>query len=412
MEFTNEISFDKKLTENEKSKIIYNGFLAQKGSNSLTIVYGFGSNWDCTQAKDMKKIDNGFETEVEIKPYDTFNFCFRNENYEWDNNNTFNYISPIEKQVPISVKNSIKDTENSVNNIATLEVEQKNIVEEKQEISNANVQLSQMENEIADLFDELFSMPDETYENIVEPIVESSSISSTEFNLDELIEDILSPIISTDNSESLLNSLATSIDNTKNNEKIEKQVSDVPTHTQKILVEDILDSNYSNINNFNSNKVELNNVDTLLETLSASNSENSIVEQQTVTEVENEKTFNIEPIENIEELFEPETPVQEKVQKVEPKKTKKKTSDFTIIEDDEPQEPSLLEEVVKEKETSKVEESVALTVVEERECGISVSPRKLNKFYFFKKKVKLAFYKALVSIPKFLQKQFKSTENN
>lgn len=411
MEFTNEISFDKKLTENEKSKIIYNGFLAQKGSNSLTIVYGFGSNWDCTQAKDMKKIDNGFETEVEIKPYDTFNFCFRNENYEWDNNNTFNYISPIEKQVPISVKNSIKDTENSVNNIATLEVEQKNIVEEKQEISNANVQLSQMENEIADLFDELFSMPDETYANIVEPIVESSSISSTEFNLDELIEDILSPIISTDNSESLLNSLATSIDNTKNNEKIEKQVSDVPTHTQKILVEDILDSNYSNINNFNSNKVELNNVDTLLETLSASSSENSIVEQ-TVTEVENEKTFNIEPIENIEELFEPETPVQEKVQKVEPKKTKQKISDFTIIEDDEPQEPSLLEEVVKEKETSKVEESVALTVVEERECGISVSPRKLNKFYFFKKKVKLAFYKALVSIPKFLQKQFKSTENN
>ena len=411
MEFTNEISFDKKLTENEKSKIIYNGFLAQKGSNSLTIVYGFGSNWDCTQAKDMKKIDNGFETEVEIKPYDTFNFCFRNENYEWDNNNTFNYISPIEKQVPISVKSSIKDTENSVNNIATLEVEQKNIVEEEQEISNANVQLSQMENEIADLFDELFSMPDETYTSIVEPIVESSSISSTEFNLDELIEDILSPIISTDNSESLLNSLATSIDNTKNNEKIEKQVSDVPTHTQKILVEDILDSNYSNINNFNSNKVELNNVDTLLETLSASNSENSIVEQ-TVTEVENEKTFNIEPIENIEELFEPETPVQEKVQKVEPKKTKQKISDFTIIEDDEPQEPSLLEEVVKEKETSKVEESVALTVVEERECGISVSPRKLNKFYFFKKKVKLAFYKALVSIPKFLQKQFKSTENN
>lgn len=411
MEFTNEISFDKKLTENEKSKIIYNGFLAQKGSNSLTIVYGFGSNWDCTQAKDMKKIDNGFETEVEIKPYDTFNFCFRNENYEWDNNNTFNYISPIEKQVPISVKSSIKDTENSVNNIATLEVEQKNIVEEEQEISNANVQLSQMENEIADLFDELFSMPDETYTSIVEPIVESSSISSTEFNLDELIEDILSPIISTDNSESLLNSLATSIDNTKNNEKIEKQVSDVPTHTQKILVEDILDSNYSNINNFNSNKVELNNVDTLLETLSASNSENSIVEQ-TVTEVENEKTFNIEPIENIEELFEPETPVQKKVQKVEPKKTKQKISDFTIIEDDEPQEPSLLEEVVKEKETSKVEESVALTVVEERECGISVSPRKLNKFYFFKKKVKLAFYKALVSIPKFLQKQFKSTENN
>lgn len=385
MEFTNEISFDKKLTENEKSKIIYNGFLAQKGSNSLTIVYGFGSNWDCTQAKDMKKIDNGFETEVEIKPYDTFNFCFRNENYEWDNNNTFNYISPIEKQVPISVKNSIKDTENSVNNIATLEVEQKNIVEEEQEISNANVQLSQMENEIADLFDELFSMPDETYTSIVEPIVESSSISSTEFNLDELIEDILSPIISTDN--------------------------DVPTHTQKILVEDILDSNYSNINNFNSNKVELNNVDTLLETLSASNSENSIVEQ-TVTEVENEKTLNIEPIENIEELFEPETPVQEKVQKIEPKKTKQKTSDFTIIEDDEPQEPSLLEEVIKEKETSKVEESVALTVVEERECGISVSPRKLNKFYFFKKKVKLAFYKALVSIPKFLQKQFKSTENN
>ncbi len=404
MEFTNEISFDKKLTENEKSKITYNGFLAKKGSNNLTIVYGFGSNWDYTQSKDMAKINNGFETEIEMKSYDTFNFCFRNENYEWDNNNTFNYISPIEKQIPVANSSSIIDENNSTQNVE----DNKSLIENKKEIEKANIQLTQMENEIANLFDELFSMPDESYENIVEPISEPTpSISSAEFNLDELIEEILSPIISQDNSDTLLNSIVSNIATTDSTsplveENVESNFSDVPTHTQKILVEDILENTYSNINNFNSNKVELAKVDKLLETLSDKS------EQFASNVVENSKFENFESIEDIDKLF----GIDNFVQKAEVEIPSQKISDFTILEDEEPQEPSLLEEAIKEKNSSKVEENVALAVVKDEEKGISVSPRKLTKFYLFKKKVKLAFYKALVSIPKFLQKQFNSSENN
>lgn len=404
MEFTNEISFDKKLTENEKSKITYNGFLAKKGSNNLTIVYGFGSNWDYTQSKDMAKINNGFETEIEMKSYDTFNFCFRNENYEWDNNNTFNYISPIEKQIPVANSSSIIDKNNSTQNVE----DNKSLIENKKEIEKANIQLTQMENEIANLFDELFSMPDKSYENIVEPISEPTpSISSAEFNLDELIEEILSPIISQDNSDTLLNSIVSNIATTDSTsplveEKVESNFSDIPTHTQKILVEDILENTYSNINNFNSNKVELAKVDKLLETLSDKS------EQFASNVVENSKFENFESIEDIDKLF----GIDNFVQKAEVEIPSQKISDFTILEDEEPQEPSLLEEAIKEKNSSKVEENVALAVVKDEEKGISVSPRKLTKFYLFKKKVKLAFYKALVSIPKFLQKQFNSSENN
>ena len=106
-----------------------------------------------------------------------------------------------------------------------------------------------------------------------------------------------------------------------------------------------------------------------------------------------------------------ETPVQEKSTVFAEAKANTK-KDFTIIEDDvETSEPSLLEEVKQEKANEKVEENVALSVVENQNT-LLVSPRRLSKFYFIKKKVKLAFYKALVSIPKFLHKQFDSSENN
>ena len=53
MEFTNEIYFNDKLVENKTAKINYNGRLVREGSNEITMVYGFGSNWDHTQEKAM-----------------------------------------------------------------------------------------------------------------------------------------------------------------------------------------------------------------------------------------------------------------------------------------------------------------------------------------------------------------------
>ena len=56
MEFTNEIYFNDKLVENKTAKINYNGRLVREGSNEITMVYGFGSNWDHTPRKSYEQI--------------------------------------------------------------------------------------------------------------------------------------------------------------------------------------------------------------------------------------------------------------------------------------------------------------------------------------------------------------------
>ena len=45
----------------------------------------------------MEKTDLGFQAELNLGTGDTFNFCFRNNNDEWDNNDGKNYIFPLEK---------------------------------------------------------------------------------------------------------------------------------------------------------------------------------------------------------------------------------------------------------------------------------------------------------------------------
>ena len=44
----------------------------------------------------MTKTDLGFQAEINLIDSDTFNFCFKNNKDEWDNNNCQNYIFPID----------------------------------------------------------------------------------------------------------------------------------------------------------------------------------------------------------------------------------------------------------------------------------------------------------------------------
>ena len=86
-----------KLVENSKVKISYLGKLYQDGSDEVSIHYGFGSNWDNVNDIKMEKTDLGFQAEIQLLEGDTFNFCFKNGNEEWDNNNGQNYVFPLEK---------------------------------------------------------------------------------------------------------------------------------------------------------------------------------------------------------------------------------------------------------------------------------------------------------------------------
>ena len=98
MELAKNIFFNTdKLIENSNVKISYTGAFFQNGSEEVFIHYGFGDNWENVNEIQMTKTELGFQIEIELNDSNTFNFCFKNGDGEWDNNNGENYIFPIEK---------------------------------------------------------------------------------------------------------------------------------------------------------------------------------------------------------------------------------------------------------------------------------------------------------------------------
>lgn len=108
MEFTNEILFNKPLKANSTVLITYFGKLYREHSRDVSIIYGYGDNWEETDSAKMVETENGFEVTLTIKDYNTFNFCFSNCYNIWDNNYGFNYISPI---LPKDEDNQDKDND-------------------------------------------------------------------------------------------------------------------------------------------------------------------------------------------------------------------------------------------------------------------------------------------------------------
>lgn len=98
MELVKNIFFNTdKLIENTSVKISYTGKLFQDDCEEVFIHYGFGLNWDDLNELKMVKTELGFQAEIQLPSADSLNFCFRDNNNNWDNNNSLNYIFPIEK---------------------------------------------------------------------------------------------------------------------------------------------------------------------------------------------------------------------------------------------------------------------------------------------------------------------------
>lgn len=97
MELVKNIFFNTdKLTANTKVKISYTGKFFQDNSEEVKIHYGFGNDWENLTELSMQKTDLGFQIEIELLDSNTFNFCLKNENGEWDNNDGTNYTFAIE----------------------------------------------------------------------------------------------------------------------------------------------------------------------------------------------------------------------------------------------------------------------------------------------------------------------------
>lgn len=97
MELVKNIFFNTdKLIANNTIKLSYTGILFQNGATSAYIKYGFGNDWENLAEAEMTKTELGFQIEIELLDKETFNFCIKNENDIWDNNNGSNYSFEIE----------------------------------------------------------------------------------------------------------------------------------------------------------------------------------------------------------------------------------------------------------------------------------------------------------------------------
>lgn len=97
MELAKNIFFNTdKLIGNTTVKVSYTGNLFQNNSEEVYIHYGFGLQWENVSEKKMEKTELGFQAEIELDDNESLNFCFRDGNDVWDNNDTNNYIFPIE----------------------------------------------------------------------------------------------------------------------------------------------------------------------------------------------------------------------------------------------------------------------------------------------------------------------------
>lgn len=98
MELVKNIFFNTdKLIEKSTVKISYTGKFFQENCEKVYAHYGFNEEWDNLNDVEMQKTELGFQTEIELQEGETFNLCFKNEKDEWDNNESKNYVFPIEK---------------------------------------------------------------------------------------------------------------------------------------------------------------------------------------------------------------------------------------------------------------------------------------------------------------------------
>lgn len=101
MSVSEKVYFDTdNLIEGRTAKLTYKGNLATSSTDEIYVHYGFGLLWENIQEIKLDKIDdNTYETEVNLAPtYDSINFCFRDGNNNWDNNDAKNYSANISKE--------------------------------------------------------------------------------------------------------------------------------------------------------------------------------------------------------------------------------------------------------------------------------------------------------------------------
>lgn len=98
MEVTKEIKFEQtEILKNTTVTLIYSGKLIKNDSDKIYVVYGFNAGWDNTSKKEMLFDEGVFKVDIDLYNNDSLNFCFKNSNNEWDNNENNDYVVQIKE---------------------------------------------------------------------------------------------------------------------------------------------------------------------------------------------------------------------------------------------------------------------------------------------------------------------------
>ena len=318
MEFTKDISFNAEPTVNQDLTITYNGFLSN--SQELYVVYGYGDSWENTSEIKMEKYKNGFVGTVNLLNYDTFNFCFKNSNDEWDNNSYCNYITGITPEV------------NKVNNFDIDALIEELLFEPILDIENSQYsELDSEQEKNLDLGYQLSTLLSESHEGNME-LEEYSTL-----------EEILTA------------------------QKIGNITSD--NFLQDISVLDFEEDNIYNIEEYN----EV--YDQFINNISFDNTNNIVEENNAIFE---------DFINNLSSIT---AKHQEKNDEYLNNNVKESLSNSYVVSS---------------QKVNKFYNNNTETSLTTSSNSIIVSSRQASKFYLFRKRVKLALYKAFVKLPKML----------
>lgn len=135
MDFTKDIYINKdKIREDEDFVILYKGFLFSNNlTNDVYVSYGYGDTWQNKDEKKMKPSTFGYLATIDVGSGDNLQFVFRDDKGNWDNNNSQNYILPIEESQEVLSFKTIADTSKEVS-FEAVEQTEPTAEEEKEEI--------------------------------------------------------------------------------------------------------------------------------------------------------------------------------------------------------------------------------------------------------------------------------------
>lgn len=85
------------LTEGTTTNIIYKGTLCQNDTEDIYMHFGYGLLWENLQEIKLEKYEDCFKASISLTDIGDINFCFRDANGNWDNNEGQNYTATISK---------------------------------------------------------------------------------------------------------------------------------------------------------------------------------------------------------------------------------------------------------------------------------------------------------------------------